>query len=296
MGYLFTAIAALCVGGQFSLSKLYKRVVPSAGYADLFFNFGTGLLSVCIFAAVCLGNVGFTPFSFGLAAGVALCTLVYMLCNLRAVMCGKLAVFTMFLMSGGMALPALYGLLFLHEAFSWFKIAGIALLLFSMILSTREKSDVKNSRLFYVLCIVAFFCNGFVSVFSKMHQISENALDTYQFSFWQAAVTAAASGLLLFGCVLANRRKEGFAPAVRQAAGVKSLSLIFVITVVMRAGSVFLLLAAETVPASVLYPIMTGLSIVITTVSGRVFFGEKISPINKISLGIDIAAIVLMIF
>ena len=58
----------------------------------------------------------------------------------------------------------------------------------------------------------------------------------------------------------------------------------------------FLLLAAKTVPASVLYPIMTGLSIVITSVCGRVFFKEKISVINAISLGINIVAIVLMIF
>lgn len=260
MGYLFIAIAALSVGGQFSLSKLFKRVVPSSGYSDLFFNFGTGILSVCLFAAVCLGDVGFSPFSFSLAAGVALCTLIYMLCNLRAVMCGKLAVFTMFLMLGGMVLPTLYGFIFLHETFSWFK------------------------------------CNGFVSVFSKMHQISENALDTYQFSFWQSAVTAAFSGVLLLGYSLIRRRREGLGTVVRQTAGTKSLSLIFIITVIMRAGSVFLLLAAKTVPASVLYPIMTGLSIVITSVCGRVFFKEKISGINWISLGIDIVAIILMIF
>lgn len=296
MGYLFIAIAAFSVGCQFSLSKLFKRVVPSSGYSDLFFNFGTGILSVCLFAVVCLGDVGFSPFSFSLAAGVALCTLIYMLCNLRAVMCGKLAVFTMFLMLGGMVLPTLYGFIFLHEAFSWFKIAGIVLLLFAMVLSTREKSDVKNSRLFYVLCFIAFVCNGFVSVFSKMHQISENALDTYQFSFWQSVVTAAFSGVLLSGCFLCARRREGLPAVVRQAVGAKSLSLIFVITLIMRAGSVFLLLAAKTVPASVLYPIMTGLSIVITSVCGRVFFKEKISVINAISLGINIVAIVLMIF
>lgn len=41
---------------------------------------------------------------------------------------------------------------------------------------------------------------------------------------------------------------------------------------------------------------MTGLSIVITSVCGRVFFKEKISVINAISLGINIVAIVLMIF
>ncbi len=296
MGYLFIAIAALSVGGQFSLSKVYKRIVPSSGYSDFFFNFSMGAFSVCIFAIICLGNVGFTPFSFGLAAGVALCNLGYSLCNLRAVMCGKLAVFTMFLMLGGMVLPTLYGFIFLHEAFSWFKIAGIVLLLFAMVLSTREKSDVKNSRLFYVLCFIAFVCNGFVSVFSKMHQISDQALDTFQFSFWQSAVMTVAAGLLLLGYVVMNRHREGLGIAARQTAGAKSLSLILLVTVIMRAGSVFLLLAAKTVPASVLYPITTGLTILVTTVCGRIFFAEKISKINWISLAIDLVAVVLMIF
>ncbi len=296
MGYLFIIIAAVSVGGQFALSKVYKNKIILSNYTDLFFNFGMGVFSMLIFAVICLGDVGFSWYSVGLATGVALCNVVYMLCNLRAVMYGKLAVFTMFLMLGGMIFPTIFGVLFLNETMSWFKIAGVVLLIFSMIFSVTEKTGEKNTKKFYILCFIAFVCNGLVSIFSKVHQISENALNTFQFSFWQSVAVAASVGILLLICTALNHKQENFSAAVRQTAGGRSIGLIFLITVIMRAGSVVLLLAAKDVPASLLYPLMTGISIVITAIFGRVFFSERISKINFISLCIDMVAVILMIF
>lgn len=71
MGYIYILIASLAVGGQFSLSKVYKRLTPDSGYTDLFYNFAMGVFSVVLFAVVCLGKVGFNTFSFALAAAVA---------------------------------------------------------------------------------------------------------------------------------------------------------------------------------------------------------------------------------
>ena len=249
-----------------------------------------------LFAIICLGKVGFTWYSFGLAAGVALCNVAYMICSLRAVMCGKLAVFTMFLMLGGMIFPTIFGVLFLNETMSWFKIIGVILLIFSMIFSATEKTGEKNTKKFYVLCAIAFVCNGLVSIFSKVHQISENALNTFQFSFWQSVVVAASVGIFLIICAVTNRKQENFNDSVRQAISIKSLGLIFLITLIMRAGSVLMLFAAKDVPASFLYPLVTGVTIIITAVFGRVFFAERVSKINFIALCIDTIAVVLMCF
>lgn len=297
MGYLFVVIAAIAAGGQFSLSKVYKRLVPSSDFSDLFYNFATGLFSVVIFAVICQGQVGFTAFSFWLAAGVAICNTIYTICGLKAVMYGKLAVFTAFLMLGGMVFPTVYGVIFLHEKMSGFKIAGVAILIFSMLFSLTEKTEEKkNTTIFYVLCLIAFVCNGFVSVFSKMHQIGAEALDTYQFSFWQSVVVTVAVGGILAGYALVNRKKENSIPIVREVLSGKSFGLILLVTVIMRAGSVLLLFAAKDVPASALYPFMTGLSILVTAIFGRIFFKEKISRINAVTLTADIVAVVLMIF
>ena len=65
MGFLWISLAALAVGGQFSLSKVYKNKLPSSNYGDLFYNFAMGLFSAMLFAVVCLGKVGFTLFLFG---------------------------------------------------------------------------------------------------------------------------------------------------------------------------------------------------------------------------------------
>ena len=171
------------------------------------------------------------------------------------------------------------------------------ILILSMLFSLAEKTEEKkNTAVFYILCLVAFVCNGFVSVFSKMHQIGGGALNTYQFSFWQSVVAAVAVGIILAGYAAANRKKEEFVPIVRKAVSGKSLGLILLVTVIMRAGSVLLLLAAKDVPASALYPFMTGLSILVTALFGRIFFKEKISRINAVTLTADMIAIIFMIF
>ena len=297
MGYLYVAIAAIAVGGQFSLSKVYKKIVTPSGYSDLFYNFAMGAFSVLIFALICLGDVGFTAFSFWLAAGVAVCNVIYTICGLKAVMFGKLAVFTMFLMLGGMVFPTIYGVLFLNETMSAFKIAGVVLLIFSMLFSVTEKTEEKkNTAVFYVLCLIAFVSNGFVSIFSKMHQIHEGALDTFPFSFWQSVIVTAVVGVALAVYAICCRKSDTLKTTAKETAGAKSLGLIFLTTVIMRAGSVLLLLAAKDVPASLLYPLTTGASIVVTALFGRICFGEKISKINMISLIADIVAVTLMIF
>lgn len=297
MGYIYILIASLAVGGQFSLSKIYKRLTPDSGYTDLFYNFAMGVFSVVLFAVVCLGKVGFNTFSFALAAAVAVANTIYSLCGLKAVMYGKLSVFTTFLMLGGMIFPTFYGVWFLQEKMSVFKIAGLALLILSMLFSLTEKTEEKKSTfLFYLLCLIAFVCNGMVSVFSKMHQINAQALNTFQFSFWQSAVIAVITGVVLAIYLPFQSKKKDFSLNVKQTLNIKSLSLILLVTLVMRAGSVMMLLAARNVPASQLYPITTGASIFVTALFGRVCFKEKISRINLTVLILDLIAIVLMIF
>lgn len=297
MGYLFMAVAALACGGQFALSKLYNGKVGGSTFAGLFFNFASGLLSAIIFAVVTLGAIGFGAFSVSMAAGIALCTVIYTMCNLKAVEYGKVSVFTVFLMLGGMIFPAVYGGIWLHEEISVFKILGISLLVCSMIFSMTEKTEEKkNTALFYVLCVIAFVCNGFVSVLSKAHQITEGALDTFSFAFWQAVTVAVIVGVPLAITAVKNRNDEDFRPIVKKCFGAPSLGIVSVSTVVTRGSGVLLLLAAKTVPASLLYPVVTGVTILFTAISGRIFFGEKISKINAISLIADTVAVVLMIF
>ena len=96
--------------------------------------------------------------------------------------------------------------------------------------------------------------------------------------------------------VICNRKKEGYSLLIRKSVSAKSLGLIALTTVIMRAGSVLLLLAAKTVPASYLYPATTGISIFVAAIMGRLFFKEKISKINFVCILADIVAVVLMVF
>ncbi|MFQ7036198.1 MAG: hypothetical protein ACLRTQ_11290 [Candidatus Borkfalkia sp.] len=270
--------------------KVYKNKLPSSNYGDLFYNFAMGLFSAMLFAVVCLGKVGFTAFSFWLAAGVALCSTLYTLCGLKAVTYGKLAVFTAFLMLGGMIFPTVYGVWFLKEQMSAFKIAGVVLLIASMIFSATEKTEEKkNTAVFYILCLIAFVSNGFVSIFSKAHQIGEGALNTFQFSFWQSAIIAVVVGVLLAVNVLCNRKRRIFS-AYPKSVSAKSLGLIALDR--HHAGSVLLLLAINGARVVSVSPRRA------FPYSSRRSWAGCFRKISKISVCIlaDIVAVVLMVF
>ncbi|MBQ3814746.1 MAG: hypothetical protein II836_01720, partial [Clostridia bacterium] len=56
------------------------------------------------------------------------------------------------------------------------------------------------------------------------------------------------------------------------------------------------LLSASNLPASVLYPMVTGGSVVLSAVAGRIFFGEKPDRITLAGLALSFVATFLFLF
>ena len=80
-----------------------------------------------------------------------------------------MAVYTLFLMAGGMVLPFLWGAFFLHESFSWLRLFGLLIILCGVIFANMGGNKMETKHLF--LCFAVFILNGIVSIVSKMHQI-----------------------------------------------------------------------------------------------------------------------------
>lgn len=135
------------------------------------------------------------------------------------------------------------------------------LIILSTVLYNAASGQQKRvSRRVWLLCAAVFVLNGFVSILSKMHQV-ETVLPTagtFGFAFW-----SSLSGMLLtsvFGVVL--YRKCGKS-ALREAFGIKT-DFWFVLGVSAFAACVggfsylLQLFGAELLPATVLYPAVTG--------------------------------------
>ncbi|MDR1093928.1 MAG: hypothetical protein LBL66_07250, partial [Clostridiales bacterium] len=81
-------------------------------------------------------------------------------------------------------------------------------------------------------------------------------------------------------------------PAAAKRAPLKNAALaaafVIVIALIGCAGGLLMLNSAKDLPASVLYPMVTGGVIILSAVSGRLFFGEKTTPQILASLGLTL--------
>lgn len=305
--YIFILIALVLLSLQLTANKEYGILCGNSTKSSMIFSTCTGFASGIIplvYAAISHEKITATPYSLFMAflIGVFCCT--YMSIGLKVMGLGSLSVFTMFLMLGGMLLPYLFGVIWLKEPVSAARIIGVILLAASLVFPVMaRKESGKSGALFLILCLSVFLLNGGIGIVSKLHQVSETYAKsgTASFSFLSNAANGTLSGILLIITLIKEKKKgaetetESHSPAKK----VKILPVVVVLAAYALCNGIsytLQLLSAGKVPASVMYPMMTGGSVVLTAVAGLVFFHEKPDKISLIGLILSFAATFLFLF
>ncbi len=296
MEYLFLLIAVVCIGAQFAVTKLYQTKSGSGFFASLLFSTTSSILPIIVFAAICNFNISFNWFPFLMAAGATLSITIYTILGMKIMSIGSVAMYTMFLMAGGMFVPFLYGVIFLNEQLTILKVVGIILLLIALIFPVLNKKEekYKNLKLFIILSICVFILNGLVGVFNKAHQISPDAISTFEFLFWQKCI---ASFIMLILCIVfafSNKDKQSIKFDIKNSLILLPIVVLFIL--VSQVGNALQLISAITIDAAVMFPIITGGTIVFSSLFGMIFFKEKINKQGLISLILALIASALFIF
>ncbi|MBP5270095.1 MAG: hypothetical protein ILO42_03955 [Clostridia bacterium] len=297
----FSAVALLAV--NFCLTSLFRKRAGDSPSAAVPFNMlGGAAAFLALFAveAIFSGALpDFSLFSLIFAAGSALLCGLYLLIGFKIMSIGSVSVYTLFLMLGGMALPYFYGMIFLGEygqteslIFSGllpeslalpFRITGFILMIASVLISGLSSAgrdgSKKGSPKFFLLCAAVFLLNGGVSILSKTHQLpeySELSVSTGSYVMLcslSKAVIFSAAFLCLF--ILQKRSGKSPAPVALPFFDRRSVLLILLCSAADCASYYLQLFGASGLPASVLYPLITGGSVILTTVCGALFFGER---------------------
>lgn len=276
MYYLFVIAATVLLAFEFALSKKYQDYEGTALTAGLKFNALNGLLTTVIFFALSGFKAEFSLFSVTLAFFMSLFAIAYSIIGFRVLKTGNMAVYTIFLMSGGMLLPYLFGVLFLNESLTIYRTIGVVIILIAVILSNNTK--YKLNAPFFVLCIIVFFLNGMVSIVSKCHQINTTfpSVRTPVFVMYSGICKCILSSVTLIICK--TDRKQPVFSAKNTVWIVIGSALISGVSYMLQ------LIGAKELPATVLYPIVTGGSIIFSALSGKLFFNETLSVYQRISI------------
>lgn len=152
------------------------------------------------------------------------------------------------------------------------RIIGVVIIIAAVVIfnSGGKKPDRKQ----LLMCVAVFFLNGITSVTSKMHQVSSasEVVSSPEFAcmvmMFKAVICIAA--LVIFKNELCISRTN--------AKKIKSILPIVIFASVFDGLSYMLrLIGAESLPASVLYPFITGGSIILTSFAGVAVFKEKLT-------------------
>lgn len=274
MDYIFLLLAVICFTAQFAFTKLYEEQAGQGTSATLVMLTVTSAIGFGLFFAVGGFHLEFTPIATGLALAMGIIMIPYYMLGIKVLSLGSLAVYSMFMMLGGMLVPFFYGLLFLHEPLSWGKALGTVLLSACIVLQAlqpqgEQTGDKKKQGLFFTLCILIFFINGFTGVIAKAHEISREPIPETSFTALSCGITA----LLSLGILLCKRKTGG---SIQGIFVTKPLGIMAALGIAAYTGSFLHLAAAETVPASVQFPLVSGGVIVLSAVASALCFQEKL--------------------
>lgn len=274
MDYLLVCGSTVLLAGDFACSKLYQAREGTSLPAGLKYNMLNGLFTALVFLLISGFQVEYSTYSLVMAMAMTVCSTAYSILGFRVLKHGSMAIYSIFLMSGGMLLPYIFGLCFLDETVNVFRILGIMLLLVAVVLSNGTSKAISKKQL--ILCFAVFFLNGGVSILSKCHQISSRPhVDSTVFVLY-----AALARIVLSAAVLPFCRKEASLRFSR-----RSTPLLIAAAAAISGISYFMqLVGATTLPATVLYPMITGGSIIFSAFSGRIFFKEKLSKAQLLSI------------
>ena len=278
MNYLLIIFSAVLLSLDFALSKKYQAIEGTGLISGLKFNAFAGLFTAIIFFAFSGFKVEFSLFSLILALSMTLFCMIYSIIGFKILKLGGMALYSMFLMCGGMLLPYLFGVLFLNESLTLLRIIGVIMILVAVTLFNKGKYDVKISL--YLLCIAIFVLNGLVSIISKCHQINTEFTSVSTTVF----VMYTGVGKFLFSMIAMLFCKRDYKT---ESFSLKNTAFIIIGSAFIGGASyMFQLIGAKELPATVLYPLVTGGSIIFSALSGKIFFKEKLSCAQLISIAV----------
>lgn len=275
MDCILLTLASVLLAADFALNKVYQKKYGTEPKVTLLFNSLLGLFSALIFFVMRL-ELNFSLFSCVLALLTSTLVMSYNIIGFKFLQFGNLATYTMFLMTGGMILPSIYGILFLNESPDFLRICAIIVIVFGVVLNCRGGKISKNQIL---MCVAVFVINGFVSIISKIHQSQTyfHTVNSFDFIIWGGFFKFLIAGTLF----LFARKKSANTSTV----SFKFAPVIICLSAVVGGVSYLMqLTGAKNLPATMLYPFITGGSVVFSSIVSVIVFKEKLTKKQILSI------------
>lgn len=299
--YLMLIGAAVLIVLSVDLDKYYQKCVVGLNNVECAIrkSIPGSLLCALLFFAIGGFKLQFSWFSFLIGIGLAVLNLCSTLVCFKAYEKGNVSLFTMFRMQGGMLLPFIYGIIFANNKPTVFQIIGIVVMVISLLFPniSFKKGERKTSVLYTLLCVVIFLINGGISIVSYIQSNSPNGVDSFSFlTLYQLENLVLFLLVYAVWCFVKKDNLMRNPPKREKKQTLLLWGCIFIVAIMNAVGYLLQLIGAANLPAVAVYPIVTGGTVVLTAVSGLLFFKEKLDIKGYIGVVMTFIATVLFVF
>lgn len=282
--YIMIIASVVLFSSQFIFQRRYNSREGADMYATYLFSFLVAIVKILLVVVIYGASKNLLDGITVYGAAVALLSSVNGLLNAyfsaNAFRYADMSLYSMFMMLGGMALPFVFGILRFGEPLSAAKIVCCVMIAAALLLETSGGGGKRGAAKYY---IGVFITNGLSGVFATYNQNPRNyggfiptgvPSETYLMltGFWS---------LLLCGiclCIKLAREKRKIMQEPKS-----SLPAAAAFGLVGSLGNLFILLALRTLDASVQYPMITGGTIVVSTLVSMIpvkWINEKTAKLS----------------
>ncbi|MBO5223294.1 MAG: hypothetical protein J6C23_02115 [Clostridia bacterium] len=289
--YCLIIIATVLFSVQFLFTKKYQLCLGTGAEASFFHK----AISPITFGLILLIYSGFRIEITWYALVLALCgvgvSVGLAILGLKALGMGTISNYSLYLLSGGMIIPVVYGAI-MGEPFGLWKIISIicVVLAIAVKFDFKEKTDFKT----YLLLFAIFILNGLSGVISSMHQKDVFGLglsvSAHSFTMLKLFIGSLV-GIIVFAIIAIKKRKE-----LKIQPFLKAIPWSIAEGVCNGVANFLLLLALLKIDASMQYPIVTGGSIFLSAILPFIIYKEKPDLRGWIAVAFAITGTVVMIF
>lgn len=316
MYYAMLIGASFLFGSQFMVTKAFEKNYGKTVRASLSFSLLYSLFAGVIFFIIKLVSSGtvfnLNPFSLCMAFGLSLVNILSSAIGIKTLALGDIAVYSLFLMLGGMIVPFFAGIVFLKESVSVCNLIGVAIMIIALCLpvffgkknknageaQTDGDTKKKTSVFFYVLCVFLFILNGLSSTLSKFNSVREGAALGAEFTFYTYGIQFVIS-LAAFALTTASGKSDKMQNEEKQPCILfRPVAIGCGAAFGAVNGTAFLMssVAAEHVVAVAQYPLITGATILFSSLLAFLFYREKPTALQLVQIVISLAATILFMF
>ena len=265
---------------QSVLRKMYSEQTKSAGvYTFSVFSALGALLFFLVTLKNPIWDLRILPYAIAFSVGY----LSSGIFGLKAISVGSLSL-TSLIVNFSLIIPTFYGLLFLGESGSIFFYIGVATLLVALVLVNKSSESTPITGKWLLFVTIAFVGNGMCSLSQTLQQNALEGAGKNEFMIIALLVVVLGSSIMMF-----RQERKNIKLYIKLGTG-KGL----VCGVANGIVNLLVMVLLGTMPASVVFPLITGGSIVFTYFISKTAFHEKLSKRQTIGFVLGVASVILL--